>query len=514
MITFCIDKQHIRRTDSDKVVSGAVGFVKFRADYSEEWSGFNVTFSFECRDRIYYVFNVEAGKEYVVPSETLAAPGSVKVSCFGANSDNTIATSDFALLDVAEGAQPEREGSESAPTEPLFNQMLSMVENAADSLELAKGEDAVLWRTGGGEWHRLIELSEITGETGPAGPSGNDGTDGRDAHLYIRYSAEMPTSDEEIKDTPDAYIGIYSGTANSAPESYTEYCWYRFKGNIPTADEIPLPDCELGENAAEAFSAAEATLKKHTADIQAKADRIVLTKPAAYDHIIDDAGNYPIVSATLIGTMERSVVPAPTAPIYPTYCEQPTISDNVDSVQFSDITLRAFEGYRDAIIISDGRVVLRREVGHRELDGTESMTQGIPRYTLPQTRAVSTDAMVTCSHYPTSSSLSDKCVRYTAWNSQILMFLDNDYATGPEFKSFAAAQYAAGNPISIEWPLANATESDITDTPAGTAALMLHTTEGISTITSSTLCEVSYHADTTKAYNKLKNAIIALGGSI
>ena len=94
------------------------------------------------------------------------------------------------------------------------------------------------------------------------------------------------------------------------------------------------------------------------------------------------------------------------------------------------------------------------------------------------------------------------------------MFLDNDYATGPEFKSFAAAQYATGNPISIEWPLANATESDITDTPAGTAALMLHTTEGISTITSSTLCEVSYHADTTKASNKLKNAIIALGGSI
>lgn len=65
----------------------------------------------------------------------------------------------------------------------------------------------------------------------PAGADGQDGQDGTNGrNVFIKYADAEPTSDEDMKDVPSAWIGVYNGTATSAPAHYTSYQWYNFKG--------------------------------------------------------------------------------------------------------------------------------------------------------------------------------------------------------------------------------------------------------------------------------------------
>lgn len=59
---------------------------------------------------------------------------------------------------------------------------------------------------------------------------GATGSPGANAYVHIRYAASEPTQDSDMKTTPDAWIGIYSGTSSTAPTTYTSYTWYQFKG--------------------------------------------------------------------------------------------------------------------------------------------------------------------------------------------------------------------------------------------------------------------------------------------
>lgn len=70
----------------------------------------------------------------------------------------------------------------------------------------------------------------MDGADGADGTDGQDGTDGRDATIYIRYSNTQPTSDSDMKTTPDDWMGIYAGYATTAPTHYTDYVWYKVKG--------------------------------------------------------------------------------------------------------------------------------------------------------------------------------------------------------------------------------------------------------------------------------------------
>ena len=51
------------------------------------------------------------------------------------------------------------------------------------------------------------------------------------AHVYIKYAATQPTSDSDMKDEPDAWMGIHTGIESSAPTSYTDYVWNRIRGD-------------------------------------------------------------------------------------------------------------------------------------------------------------------------------------------------------------------------------------------------------------------------------------------
>ena len=69
------------------------------------------------------------------------------------------------------------------------------------------------------------QLEALRGEQGIQGIPGNPG------YCHIKWAAVEPTSDSDIGDIPDAWMGIYSGSSSTAPTAYTAYAWYEIKGD-------------------------------------------------------------------------------------------------------------------------------------------------------------------------------------------------------------------------------------------------------------------------------------------
>ena len=60
--------------------------------------------------------------------------------------------------------------------------------------------------------------------------NGVKGDKGNSQYVHIKYSSAMPTKNSDMYDTPDNYIGIYSGASSTAPTAYTSYTWFKYKG--------------------------------------------------------------------------------------------------------------------------------------------------------------------------------------------------------------------------------------------------------------------------------------------
>ena len=96
------------------------------------------------------------------------------------------------------------------------------------------GIHSITWETSGtsgdGQLHTAtIHYADATTSTFSI-RDGYKGDQGDTWYFYIRYSSDLPTSDADMSTTPDNYIGVYYGTATSAPTSYTAYTWYKWKG--------------------------------------------------------------------------------------------------------------------------------------------------------------------------------------------------------------------------------------------------------------------------------------------
>lgn len=68
------------------------------------------------------------------------------------------------------------------------------------------------------------QLEALRGEQGVQGVPGNPG------YVHIKWAAVEPTSDADLSDIPDAWMGVYSGDSATAPTAYTAYAWYEVKG--------------------------------------------------------------------------------------------------------------------------------------------------------------------------------------------------------------------------------------------------------------------------------------------
>lgn len=61
--------------------------------------------------------------------------------------------------------------------------------------------------------------------------NGAKGDKGDNAYIWVKYSSQEPTaSSHSFGDVPDAWIGVYFGTASTAPADWQQYLWYQWKG--------------------------------------------------------------------------------------------------------------------------------------------------------------------------------------------------------------------------------------------------------------------------------------------
>lgn len=61
--------------------------------------------------------------------------------------------------------------------------------------------------------------------------NGAKGDTGEASHVWIKYASQQPTADSHsMGDLPDAWMGVYSGTAEEAPDDWQQYTWYQIKG--------------------------------------------------------------------------------------------------------------------------------------------------------------------------------------------------------------------------------------------------------------------------------------------
>lgn len=62
--------------------------------------------------------------------------------------------------------------------------------------------------------------------------NGAKGDTGEASHVWIKYASQQPTaSSHSMGDLPDAWMGVYSGTAAEAPDDWQQYTWYQIKGD-------------------------------------------------------------------------------------------------------------------------------------------------------------------------------------------------------------------------------------------------------------------------------------------
>lgn len=96
------------------------------------------------------------------------------------------------------------------------------------------GIASITWTTSGtagdGQYHyATIHYADTTTSTFTI-QDGYKGDTGDDWYIWIKYASDLPTSDADMSNYPDNYIGIYSGTSSTAPSAYTSYQWFKWKG--------------------------------------------------------------------------------------------------------------------------------------------------------------------------------------------------------------------------------------------------------------------------------------------
>lgn len=61
--------------------------------------------------------------------------------------------------------------------------------------------------------------------------NGQKGDKGDNAYIWVKYASQEPTvSSNSFGDLPDDWMGVYFGTASTAPTDWQQYKWYRIKG--------------------------------------------------------------------------------------------------------------------------------------------------------------------------------------------------------------------------------------------------------------------------------------------
>lgn len=137
--------------------------------------------------------------------------------------------------------------------------------------------------------------------------------------------------------------------------------------------------------------------------------------------------------------------------------------------------LLAVGDYADTQEIISGAVT--RNVGIKVFDGTETIGTSNACFTIAISDRVESKTALLCSHFPYSTKTSAQTDDMTviSFSSTKIGFRYDACADKTAFAAFLAAQYAAGTPVIVVYPLA-------TETTEQTTAHALHTAEGTNTV--------------------------------
>lgn len=98
-----------------------------------------------------------------------------------------------------------------------------------------RGITSITWTTSGTSGDGRYHYGTITYNDGTTTSvtirDGLKGDTGQAWYVHIKYSDDQPTSDAQMGDIPSDWIGIYSGTSDTAPAHYTDYDWFKIKGD-------------------------------------------------------------------------------------------------------------------------------------------------------------------------------------------------------------------------------------------------------------------------------------------
>ena len=178
--------------------------------------------------------NGQDGEDGYSPTATVTKDGSVTTISITDKSGTTTAT----VSDGEDGSDGQN-GVDGADGESAYVHIKYASEEPTQDSDMKTTPDAWIGIYSGESEtapttytsYTWYEFKGADGTDGQNGQDGQDGQDGVSAYVHIRYAAAQPTSDSDMKTTPDAWIGIYSGTSSTAPTTYTSYTWYQFKGD-------------------------------------------------------------------------------------------------------------------------------------------------------------------------------------------------------------------------------------------------------------------------------------------
>ena len=123
--------------------------------------------------------------------------------------------------------------------------------------------------------------------------------------------------------------------------------------------------------------------------------------------------------------------------------------------------LFAVGAYKDEQDIITGDIT--RKVGIKVFDGTESVSASGEGWAIAISDKLKSKLDVLCSHYPYSSATManapDKSI--VSFASQNIGIKDSSFASESDVQTFLAAQYAAGTPVIVVYPLAEETTESV-----------------------------------------------------
>lgn len=115
-----------------------------------------------------------------------------------------------------------------------YNQVSSEVAGKPDDDDAGWGSSVPQLIEGYFLWTRttVIFSDKSVMKTYSVSYNGKTGATGTSYYTYVRYSANADGSNmTRLPESDTAYIGIYTGTATSAPTAYSAYTWSRLKGD-------------------------------------------------------------------------------------------------------------------------------------------------------------------------------------------------------------------------------------------------------------------------------------------